>query len=83
MPDDVVRELAWALAREVAFIRADHDPDDAVVLVAALLDEAKRDPLGWLQSTGKAKAPVAAQPERAGVPDAAEVYRRRAQQVGR
>jgi hypothetical protein len=81
MNDDMLRDFAGTLAIRGAHIRADNDPDDAVVLMADMLHEAKRDPAGWLAANRPKSYARPAQPKRA-APDADEVYRRRREQVG-
>jgi hypothetical protein len=80
MIDAMLSDFASALAIRGAHIRADNDPDDAVVLMADMLHEAKRDPAGWLAANRYKAGTQAVQPERA-MPDPVEVYAARAAQV--
>ena len=82
MTDDTLREFAGTLAAKVALAKADHDaPEDALFAIGEIVHAAKRDPSGWLEANRYKGRMQAAQPEPA-MPNAADVYRERARQVG-
>jgi hypothetical protein len=80
--DTLLREFAHTLAAKVALAKADHDtPEDALFAIGEIVHAAKRDPLGWLAANRYEARTQPARPEPA-MPNAADIYRERARQVG-
>ena len=79
MADDTLTAFARQMAAEARELADDHpSPTDALEAVCSMLNRAANNPAAFMRVANQRLT----QSGRASPPDAAEVYRRRAQQVG-